>query len=256
MMVLLSPAKTLAERQHGFPPHITLPRDTKRSLALVKKLRAMTWNDLGKLLGISDNLAKLNHDRYLNWLPGTGDSQATPAMLTFMGHVYQGMEAWTFDNDDLDFAQQHVRILSGLYGLLRPLDLIMPYRLEMGTNLKVGRSHNLYEYWGDTIGQLLADDCALNGCGTVVNLASEEYFKAILTSEIAIPIIKPVFKDWHSGGYKVLGLFAKKARGQMAAYIVRHRIRDIEGLKSFTGDGYQYNPKLSSDTEWIFTRNK
>lgn len=255
MILVISPAKTLDFESPLITEEFELPEQTDKSEQLIKKLRRISKKELGKLMSISDDLAALNHQRYIDWTPEFDRSSARIALQAFKGDVYVGMDAGSFTPEDLDFASHHLRILSGLHGLLRPLDLIKPYRLEMGTRLPVARKKNLYEFWSKDVTQRIQSDLEQEETPVLVNLASDEYFKVIDTKKLTVPVIKPVFKDLKNGNYKVISFLAKKARGYMAAYIIKHRIQKVEDLKNFTTEGYAFQNDLSTSTEWVFTRD-
>ncbi len=253
MIIILSPAKRMNYEEQGVKKH-TLPQYLDHSGLVAKKMKQLSVGELEKLMKISKDLAELNYERYQEWKPIMELPEAKQSVLAFRGDAYLGMEVDTLKAKDLDFANKHLRILSGLYGLLRPTDLIRPYRLEMGTKIGVGKKKNLYEFWTEI---LTGDLCQLldkTKSKTLVNLASNEYFKAIDTSQIKKPIITPIFKDRKGDNYKVLFAYAKKARGAMTRFAIDKRMEDPEGLKSFDWDGYYYNKKMSSETDWVFTR--
>ena len=252
MIVLLSPAKTLDEGPSDVKKHSQI-RFAEESDKLIKVLRKQSLKNLKSLMNISDNLAKLNADRYITYdRPFTFDN-AKQAILAFKGDVYQGLEADTLEDEDLDYAQDHIRILSGLYGVLRPLDMMHPYRLEMGTSLKVGRAKNLYEFWGSQITTLINSDLESAKSDSILNLASQEYFKAIKPEELNGKLINVHFKEKRNGKYKVISFNAKKARGKMARQIIIEKIKTIEDLKSLKVYDYRYNADMSSDGELYFT---
>ncbi|MCL4103794.1 UNVERIFIED_CONTAM: hypothetical protein GTU68_029111 [Idotea baltica] len=207
-------------------------------------------------MGISKDLALLNHGRYTDWHPDFSPANAKQAILAFKGDVYLGLEAETFSEEDFAFAQDHLRILSGLYGLLRPLDLMQPYRLEMGTRLPVRRKKNLYQFWGDTLTNNLNALFEAHESKVLLNLASKEYFSALQPDKIKGEVISPVFKDWKNGQYKIISFFAKKARGRMTSWVMRHRVDAVETIKEFDLDGYAYHPELSEGGEWVFARKQ
>ena len=256
MIVVLSPAKSL---DFTSPPAVathTQPCFLEESQLLIDRLREFSPLEIGRLMGISDQLAALNATRYRDWqLPFSPDS-AKQAVLAFNGDVYEGLSAATLSPDDLDFAQDHLRILSGLYGLMRPLDLIAPYRLEMGIALVNPRGKNLYEFWGERIVDAL--NLALQGvkAKALVNLASQEYFKSIKSPRLAVPVIEPVFEDWSASQrkFKIVSFYAKRARGLMARYVVTQRLKSAAGLKDFAAAGYAYTPEASTATRWVFRR--
>jgi hypothetical protein len=226
----------------------------EESAALVKELKKLPPSRLGALMGISPKLAELNAARYREFtLPFTPDN-AKPALLAFRGDVYSGIEADDYGKEDFAFAEAHLRILSGLYGLLSPLDLMQPYRLEMGTSLRNPRGRDLYAFWGGRITQAVNDALKTSGSSHLVNLASQEYFAAVKPDSLEGNIITPVFKENKSGLLKVIGLLAKKARGMMANYAIKQRITNPESLKFFSQDGYRFAPELSDRQEWVFVR--
>jgi len=253
MLTLLSPAKDLAEGPFPKVAKTTLPKLLEHSEPLIKKLRGCSTKRLAGLMGISPKLAELNHTRFQDWSTPFTLKNATPAVFLFNGEAYRGLDARTLDAADLQFAQHHLRILSGLYGVLRPLDLIQPYRLEMGTTLPVARKKNLYAYWGDRISMALKAELA-TGPNVVVNLASSEYFKAVRSNMLGVRIVTPVFKDRTASGYKVVMVHAKHQRGSMARYIMQNRILDPEKLKAYDADGYRYSKADSSADEFVFLR--
>ena len=256
MLIFLSPAKSL---DYKTPPHVstfTQPSWLKDSEKLIKQLRKLSPADIANLMDLSDPLAMLNFNRYADWsLPFTPDN-AKQAVLAFDGDVYDGLAAKTLSADDLDFAQQHVRILSGLYGMLRPLDLMQPYRLEMGTKFANKAGKDLYAFWGETLLNAINAELAGMPRPVVVNLASEEYFKAAVGRKIKGTVIQPVFEDWKGGKYKIISFYAKRARGLMTRFAVTNRLVEPEGLKDFDSDGYAYVPEASDDTHWIFRRRE
>lgn len=252
MLTVISPAKTL---DFDTPPSTkknSTPAFNRQARNLVEVMKAKSAKDLSKMMGISPKLAELNVERYQNFKSRPGD--AKQAMLAFKGDVYIGLEAESYGERDFTFAQKSLRILSGLYGVLKPLDLIQPYRLEMGTSLKTKCGSTLYDFWGDSIGVSLGKELESHRNKTLVNLASNEYFKAVHTSQLPGEVITPVFKDYSNGTYRVLSFFAKKARGAMATFIVHNRISKPDDIKAFDCDGYTYNEGFSSGNHWVFTR--
>lgn len=255
MLMLLSPAKTLDFETAPVTDKATQPDFLDQSRELIGVLRDLAPQDISSLMSLSDKLGQLNYDRYQQWhTPFTPDN-AKQAALAFKGDVYTGLNAEQFKAGDFTFAQKHLRILSGLYGLLRPLDLIQPYRLEMGTKLANPRGDNLYQFWGERLTQAINDQLATLKSTVVVNLASNEYFKSVQPKQLSAPLITPVFKDWKNGQYKIISFYAKKARGLMAAYAIQNRIQDAEALKAFDVEGYAYNDDLSKGAQWVFTRD-
>jgi len=254
MLTVISPAKTLDFENPSPTRKFTQPGFLDRSERLIDELRRLDPTQVGALMGISDALAELNHARFMNWTPLFTPANAKQALFAFRGDVYTGLDADGFSAADLTFAQKHLRILSGLYGVLKPLDLMQPYRLEMGATLRNEGGRNLYEFWGEQITEALNAELAGTRKPVLVNLASEEYFKAVHPKTLAADIIAPIFKERKGDGYKIVSFFAKKARGMMAAYIVRNRLKQPEALKDFAQAGYRYNSELSNAREWIFTR--
>lgn len=254
MLIVISPAKTL-DFDHPAPMRkCTKPVFLDEAQELVNRLKRLSPGDLSKLMGVSAKLAELNHRRYREWKKPFTAANAKQAVWAFRGDVYTGLDADSFDAQDLEFAQKHLRMLSGLYGVLRPLDLIQPYRLEMGTKFAVNRCSDLYQFWGDKITERLSRDFGSKRSAALVNLASQEYFKSVREEKLGVPVITPVFKERRNGTYKIISFVAKRARGAMSRYIVRHRISDPADIKKFKEDGYRYNKQLSDDANWIFTR--
>lgn len=254
MLIILSPAKTLDYESPVPALPLTTPDFLKQSRALIAILRDLSVQEVAGLMHLSDKLAALNVARYADWSQHFTDKNSRAAILAFKGDVYEGMQAWTFTPDDHDFAQQHLRILSGLYGLLRPLDRLQPYRLEMGTTLANPAGRNLYAFWGDTIAQALNAALAEQGDDILVNLASDEYNKAALTKALQARIITPQFREEKDGQFKMVSFYAKRARGLMAAHIVKNRLTEVDSIKDFCADGYAFNKKLSKDGTLVFTR--
>jgi len=257
MLILVSPAKTLDYETPAPFKDYTQPALLDHSAELVDQLRPLKPAKIGKLMNISDKLAKLNAERFANWhQPFTTDS-AKQAIYAFQGDVYIGLDAATMGKRDLNFAQKHLRMLSGLYGVLRPTDLMQPYRLEMGTRFANKRGANLYQFWGDTVTDSLNQELAAQKKPFVVNLASNEYFKVVNPHRLNADVYSPVFKDLKNGEYKLISFFAKKARGMMARYIIDNRIKQPKDLINFNVDGYRYNKKLTrTASEPVFTRDK
>jgi cytoplasmic iron level regulating protein YaaA (DUF328/UPF0246 family) len=254
MLLLLSPAKTLDyDTPVGDVPH-TLPRFLERSATLIDVLRRKPARSIAALMDISPALAELNVARFRAWMPNFDETNARQAVLAFNGDVYDGLAARSLTRADLDWAQRHVRILSGLYGVLRPLDLMQPYRLEMGTALAVGRARNLYQFWGAEIAELLNGELAADATPVVVNLASQEYFRSVDLSRLKARVVECVFEDWKGGDYKVISFFAKKARGAMARYAIRERIRTPAALQRFDLDGYCFASEVSGPGRLVFRR--
>ncbi|GAA5494767.1 peroxide stress resistance protein YaaA [Rubritalea halochordaticola] len=256
MIILLSPAKSLDYDSPLLTKKSTKPRLLDDSEELVLQLRKMSPAQIGKLMSISDKLAELNAERYASWEKDFSKDNARQAILAFTGDVYQGMELSDWSADDFAAAQKQIRILSGLYGVLRPLDLMQAYRLEMGTKLENKRGKNLYEFWGSKITEMLNKDLKASGSDLVVNLASNEYFSSVKKKELIGELITPVFKDEKNGTYKIISFYAKKARGMMADFIVREGVSDVAGLKKFKTAGYKYSAKDSKGNELVFLRKE
>jgi cytoplasmic iron level regulating protein YaaA (DUF328/UPF0246 family) len=255
MLIVISPAKTL---DFDTPPgtrKTTQPEFLDRSAELVNEARALSPEDIRRLMGVSENIAALNHQRFMNWGVPFGLDNAKQSILAFKGDVYTGLQADTLSAAQLTFAQKHLRILSGLYGLLRPLDLMQPYRLEMGLKFANSGGDNLYAFWGDTITESLNTQFKKSGSKVLVNLASNEYFKSIKKRSLEAEVITPVFKDLKGGKYKVISFFAKKARGQMARFIIDNALNEPEAMKKFKTGGYRYNKAESTAREMVFTRD-
>lgn len=253
MLVLLSPAKTLDFDSPLQTDSHSLPEFTASAQPLIEALRDKAPQEIAELMKLSDKLAALNVARYQSWQKKHSLKNARQALLAFKGDVYTGLDAQTLDQRDLDYAQNHIRILSGLYGLLKPLDLMQPYRLEMGTSLETGKGKTLYAYWGKTLTERLNTE--LTPDSVVVNLASTEYFKSVQPKQLKGRLITPMFKDQKSGQYKIISFWAKKARGLMARYIIDNRLETPEQLKAFDYEGYAFNAAMSDGDTWVFTRD-
>lgn len=256
MLIVISPAKTLDFEAPATTKKATEPDFLSRSAELVDDIRALSPDDLSNLMGISPKLADLNHRRFMNWkTPFTADN-AKQSVLAFKGDVYTGLDAESLTAKDLTFAQKHLRILSGLYGLLRPLDLMQPYRLEMGIKFANRGGKNLYDFWGDDITDAINLQLKKSKSKQLINLASNEYFKSIKTGDIATDIITPVFKDLKNGKYKIVSFYAKKARGLMTRYIIENALTNVDDIKKFNVEGYRYAASESTAREWVFTRDQ
>ena len=256
MLMVLSPAKSLDFETPLPTDQFTEPDFLDDAASLIDTLRTLTPEDLSSLMKISSKLGELNVERNHNWhAPFTPDN-ARPALFAFTGDVYVGLDAHSLNNKDLEYAQQHLRILSGLYGLLRPLDLMQAYRLEMGTALKHGSHDTLYSFWGDRLAQRLNDEMAASKDKALLNLASQEYFRAVNTRLLDKPVISPVFRDYKNGQYKIISFHAKKARGMMAAWVLRNRVRDPQALQDFDVGGYRYSADDSSAAAPVFLRKQ
>ncbi len=255
MLILLSPAKKLDFRQESrYTQNFSLPLLVDQAQELVRDLARMSSEELASLMGISPQLAELNAARFREFELPFHPGNAKQAILCFSGEVYQQIKVAELKEADYQYAQQHLRILSGLYGLLRPLDLIQPYRLEMGTRLPNAKGKDLYEFWGNDITEALRRELAAMPNPVVVNLASHEYFKSVKPRGLQARVVTPLFKEDRGKELKTIFLYAKQARGTMARFAIDHRLEDPETLKSFDGMGYQFRPELSSEDEWIFVR--
>ena len=253
MLIIISPAKTLDFSLSSFAK-ATKPSMLKDAQVLISALQTYSPDQLTELMGVSQKIAELNYDRFSKWsLPFT-KSNSKQAVLAFKGDVYAGLGAEKFNKEDLDFAQEKLRILSGLYGVLRPLDLIQPYRLEMGTKLSNSRGSSLYEFWGSGLTKNINKQLKIIKSNYLVNLASNEYFSSIEKNKLDAEIITPIFKDHKNGKYKIISFYAKKARGLMSSYVIRNRINDIRKLKNFNADGYSYDSESSTKNQWVFLR--
>lgn len=256
MLAILSPAKTLDFDSPLVTDQHSAPEFTKDSAALIKTLRKLEPADIGSLMGISDKLATLNHDRYAQWSAKFDEnSGARASILAFKGDVYLGLSAQTMSKQDFTWAQKRLRVLSGLHGLLRPLDRIHPYRLEMGTALANARGKDLYQFWGGKVTQALNETLAEQRSKVLINLASNEYYKVVQPENIDGRIVTINFKEWRREAYRFVSFSAKKARGLMARYMIDQRAEKADDLKTFNVEGYAYNGELSSEHEWIFTRS-
>ena len=256
MLALISPAKTL-DYQTALPTDShTQPRLLAQSQQLIDICRQLSASEISALMSVSDKIAHLNAERFRDWQSDFDFSNARQAIFAFKGDVYTGLDAYQLKDQDIKFAQKHLRMLSGLYGLLRPLDLMMPYRLEMGTKLKNHQGHNLYAFWGDQITDQINYDLAQVHAKVLVNLASDEYYKSVNEKKIDAKIIKPVFLDQKNGKYKVISFYAKKARGLMARYIIENQLKKVEQLKDFNSEGYYFDAESSLANELVFKRDE
>jgi len=250
MLTLISPAKSLDTTPHPAGLDATEPRFPEATAKLLKSAQKLKPKAIGELMGISAALSRLNYERFQGF-----DAQAAmPGVFMFDGDVYDGLQARTLDTDALGWAQDHLRILSGLYGVLRPMDAIRPYRLEMGSQLKTGRAASLYQFWGDTLAKSLTEALKAHDSDTIINLASQEYARAALTKALKARVVAPRFLEIKGNEAKIVSFFAKKARGLMARYMIDHRVDRPDGLKDFNIAGYAYRSDLSSDGDWVFTR--
>jgi cytoplasmic iron level regulating protein YaaA (DUF328/UPF0246 family) len=257
MLFLLSPAKSL-DYDTPTPPELsaalTRPQFLDDTAALIDVLRTKTVADVRELMDLSEPLAQLNVDRYAAWRPRFTERNSKPAVLAFNGDVYDGLDAKTLSADDIAWAQQHVRVLSGLYGILRPLDRMQPYRLEMGTRLATDAGSNLYDWWGDRLALHLNKLAKAEKVPVIVNLASQEYFRAADRKALKPRVVDCQFEDWKNGDYKIISFFAKRARGLMARFAIQQRLETPDGLKAFNLDGYRWAPEVSSPERLVFRR--
>ncbi len=256
MLILLSPAKSLDYETPVEGISHTQPQFVSQSAQLIEVLKKQSPAQIASLMDLSDNLAALNVARYEAWRPKFTAKNSKQAILAFNGDVYDGLDAKTLKSKDLDWAQEHVCILSGLYGVLRPLDWMQAYRLEMGTALANSRGKNLYQFWDTSIAAYLNDRLSKDKVPVVVNLASQEYFKAVDTKVLTARIIECVFEDYKGGKYKVISFFAKRARGLLARYAIQKQIKNPEKLKEFNSDGYGFVVDASSENRWVFRRRE
>jgi len=254
MLIVVSPAKTL---DYDTPPKtqkFTIPDYLDDSAELIHRMRELSSLDISELMKVSTKIADLNFDRFEAWNKKFTQKNAKQAVLAFKGDVYTGLDAESFTAKDFTFAQKHFRMLSGLYGVLRPLDLMQAYRLEMGTRLSTDRGKNLYEFWGDEVTEGLNAQLKAIKSKYLINLASNEYFKVVRPKVLKAEIITPAFKELKNGDYKMIGVYAKKARGLLSRYIIQNQLSDIEDIKSFDVDGYKFNKNVSEGNNWVFTR--
>ncbi len=256
MLALISPAKTLDYDTALPTDKNTIPRMLNDSQELIKVSRELSASEIAKLMSVSEKIAQLNAARFRDWQPDFNFSNARQALFAFKGDVYTGLDAYSLNNAQIDYAQQHLRMLSGLYGVLRPLDLMMPYRLEMGTKLQNPRGHNLYDFWGNEITQMINHDLETAGSELLVNIASDEYYRSVKESKLNAQVIKPVFLDQKNGKYKVISFYAKKARGLMARFIIENKISKAEDLKAFNTNGYYFDAESSLAGELVFKRDE
>lgn len=255
MITVISPAKTLDFETAACTSIATTPDFLDEAAVLIHKLKTISAKKLMELMDISKDLSTLNVERYQQFETGKAVSRGKQAVLAFHGDVYQGMTATDFTESDFEFAQDHLRILSGLYGVLRPLDMIQPYRLEMGTQLKVGRRKNLYAFWNERVTNALNATIAASGSPVLLNLASEEYFGAVDAKCLKARLVTPRFLDLKGKDYKVVSFWAKRARGKMAAWIISNRINQVEDIQQFGLSGYRFNAERSTGDSWAFTRD-
>ncbi|AKX52592.1 peroxide stress protein YaaA [Thiopseudomonas alkaliphila] len=255
MLMVISPAKTLDYSTAPSTQSYTLPEHLEHAELLIEQLKQLTPQAIAQLMKISDKLAGLNAARFSDWQPKFTPENAKQAILAFKGDVYSGLDADSFSQTDFNFAQQHLRILSGLYGLLKPLDLMQPYRLEMGTRLENARGKNLYEFWGERITQWLNQAMAEQSSDILLNLASNEYFSAVKPKQLQGRVIDVEFRDQKNGEYKIISFYAKKARGLMARYVIQQQLTEVEQLKQFDSEGYYFVAERSTASKLVFLRD-
>lgn len=256
MFFVLSPAKNLNEKDPSPVSSFTLPDLLPEAEILMQELRQLAPQQIAELMHVSDKIALLNAERNAAWHTPFTPENAKQAVFMFNGDVYEGIAADTLKPEQIDYLQQHVRLLSGLYGVLRPLDLMQPYRLEMGTAFANSRGKNLYEFWGDKITDLLNQTLKQADSDVLINLASQEYFKSVNTKKLNARLITPIFKDEKNGKYKIISFYAKRARGLMVRYAAEHGITEPEMLKNFDYEGYSFNEAASNEAEWVFMREE
>ncbi|MFC3121004.1 peroxide stress protein YaaA [Agaribacter flavus] len=256
MLMVVSPAKNLDYKSSIPSVKTGMPRLGKQIDTIVERCKQLAPSDLSSLMKISDKLATLNAERFNSFEASFTERNSRPALFAFNGDVYAGLDAKSLNEQDLNFAQSHLRILSGLYGLLRPLDLMQAYRLEMGTKLNIGGAKNLYDFWGTDITDLLNKDLNEQGDNVLINLASNEYFSSVKLSSLDAMVVTPHFKDEKNGKYKIISFYAKKARGLMARFIIQNKLSSVSELSQFDTDGYRFCPEESTQTDLIFKRKE
>lgn len=254
MLIVLSPAKSLDYETPSIAKKSTTPLFTREAAELIEIARQLSPEQIAALMDISPALARLNADRFAAWSAEPGREQVKQAVLAFNGDVYAGLDAASLNAGQLDYLQDQVRILSGLYGLLRPLDSLQAYRLEMGTALANRHGRNLYAFWGNRITEALNEKLTRKNSQVLINLASDEYFKSVKPASLRVPVITPVFQDWKNGKYKIISFYAKRARGLMARYCAQNSIRRPEDIKAFDIDGYAFCQEESGQAQWVFRR--
>lgn len=256
MLTVISPAKTLDYETPAKSKQFTVPDFLDDSEKLIKVLKSYKADDIAKFMSVSDKIANLNVERFISWNKNFTPENAKQAVLAFKGDVYSGLDAETMSANDFKFAQKHLRILSGLYGVLRPMDLMQPYRLEMGKKLETKQGANLYQFWGEQITNALNKQLKAVKSDILINLASNEYFKSVKPKLLNAEIITPAFKEYKNGDYKMISFYAKKARGLLSRYIIDNRITAVKDIKDFDLEGYKFSGKHSTDNTWTFTRKQ
>jgi hypothetical protein len=254
MLIILSPSKTIAKIDTNANLIPSQPMFLENSKPLVDALRKLSQKEIEELMSISPQLARLNVERFISWSTPFDKDNSHPALVSFKGDVYEGINAEDFTSDDFAFAQNHLRILSGLYGALRPLDLMQPYRLEMGAKFGIGKSNNLYDYWKTKLNENINTDLNGSGKGILVNLASNEYSKALDFKALKGEVITPIFKEQTGNTYKTIAIHAKRARGLMTRFIIKNKIDDVEKIKLFDYEGYYFSPNETKGNDWVFLR--
>ena len=256
MLTVIPPAKTLDFETLAPTDAFTQPVHLRQSRQLIKRLRDLSANDLSNLMKVSENIANLNVERFRHWKTPFTTENARQALFAFKGDVYIGLDAFSMNPANIDFAQKHLRMLSGLYGLLRPLDLMQAYRLEMGTRLDTDQGSNLYQFWDSRITDAINAELKTMDSPILINLASNEYFKSVKAKSLDGDIVNPVFKEYHKGKYQIISFYAKKARGLMARFIIDHELAEPEAIKDFNLDGYGFDSNLSQGKDWVFSRRQ
>ncbi len=254
MLLVISPAKTLDYDTSPQTSEYSIPDYLDEAEMLINRVKEYSQPEIMELMVVSEKIARLNFERFKTWRTPFTPENSKQAVLAFKGDVYSGLDAETFSAKDFEFAQQHLRILSGLYGLLRPLDLMQPYRLEMGRKIDNDRGKNLYEFWRNVVTEGINAQLKKTRSNILVNLASNEYFKVINTKTLNAELITPAFKDYKNGQYKMMGVYAKKARGQFSRFVIKNQLEEPSELKKFNVDGYQFNEELTAGNQWVFTR--
>ena len=255
-MILLSPAKTLDFESPSVHSICTQPEFLPLSKDLISGLKKLNTEQISGLMGISSKLAELNKERFLNWKSSSNEKNSKQAILAFRGDVYEGMRAWEFRVKDFTYAQKNLRLLSGLYGTLKPLDLIQAHRLEMGTLYANPAGKDLYAFWGNRLCEKLNEECKKSNSKFIINLASQEYFKAVQPKKLEVDVISPIFKDEKNGKFKIISFYAKKARGMMSSFLIRNQVKTPERISDFDEQGYRFEPSASTDLQPVFLRSE
>ena len=256
MIIVLSPAKTLDFDSVPVHSVCTKPDFLPFTHDLISSLKKLSSEEIADLMGISPKLAELNRERFVNWQLSPAGNKCKQAILAFKGDVYEGMRAWEFSKKDFAYAQKNLRVLSGLYGILKPLDLIQAHRLEMGTVYANPAGKDLYSFWGDRLNQKLNEECKNSGSKYLINLASQEYFKATRPKQLKTEVVSPVFKDEKNGKFKIISFYAKKARGMMSSFLIRNQVESLKGIQNFSDQGYRFEASESTDLQPVFLRSE